>query len=561
MSIRRRILLLVLLQFIIIAAVAGVSLYGLRAIRENQMTNTTLYQDLNDINQLFVNLSEYRIQEFGYNLLSDPLEKLSMYDFSTSTLNRIEQYIQKIQKYPEINRTEEWQKFLTDWEDYKGISSTIFDPNAQSNTTLMSSSRTVYDKMSKDLDAIKETMSIDVYNASADTQVHFDQTLQLTLGTIIIGSILLLLMSIQLLTRLNLAFGNLQTEFNNLNSSEGNLTSRIKVASKDELGKISNSFNLFIQNIHQIILRVEDATGHVMSFTHTLKSDQHNINDEIGKINEATHVLNDNMDRSNASIQEISSVTEQIYAHIENTTQQVNHSKQIIDGIQSSANVLRNDVSESHQHSVAQANQIESRLLEAVEKSKSVEAIQHLSDGIFNLTRQTNLLALNASIEAARAGIHGKGFSVVADEIKNLAEDSQRAVLEIQTISNSVLTAVFALQDEAKAFSHFSQDQMTRNLEVTEKILSDYTENASKLNTLITEIQSDFLEVEQGMKHVNDTVNQITEDVEKNTTNLYDITQSIGKINETSNALTNQNEALVDISEHLSSELRKFVLA
>jgi methyl-accepting chemotaxis protein len=266
------------------------------------------------------------------------------------------------------------------------------------------------------------------------------------------------------------------------------------------------------------------------------------------------------MDNSNASIQEISSVTEEIYAHIENTFEQVEQSKNIIQTVQQSADHLQSEALASHNQSKLESDAIQERLNNAIESSKSVAAIGQLSESIFLLTKQTNLLALNASIEAARAGVHGKGFSVVAEEIKKLAQDSQSAVMEIQDISKRVLEAVDVLQNESTAFSTFSTHQMQMSLEQTEAILKDYTENASHLGFLIGDIHENFTEVEIAMRQVNDTVNHITADVEKNTLNLYEITTSIEKINETSQSLQTHNQTLVTATESLSDEISRFRL-
>jgi methyl-accepting chemotaxis protein len=454
----------------------------------------------------------------------------------------------------------EWDKFLKDWEAYEAISQTIFQPDAISDTTLMSTSRSTYDNMKNDISSLREQLSTSVKTANTDSASHYQRTLSLAIAVIIGASVVLLLLSIRLMTRLNYAFNNLQRELDSLNSSEGDLTSRIKVVSKDELGKISTAFNDFITHVHHIIKGVQNTSGSVLTFTQSLQNEQYYISEELGKINIATRTLNTNMDSSNASIQEISSVTEEIYAHIENTFEQVERSRDIIQTVQSSADQLQTDVLTAHESSKTEADAIQERLTSAIERSKNVESIGQLTESIFLLTKQTNLLALNASIEAARAGVHGKGFSVVAEEIKKLAQDSQSAVMEIQEISKLVLEAVDMLQNESKAFSTFSQQQMQRSLAQTEAILKDYTENTKHLGFLIGDIHENFTEVEIAMRQVNDTVNLITSDVEKNTLNLYDITMSIEKINDTSQSLSTQNQTLVTATESLSGEISRFIL-
>ncbi len=97
----------------------------------------------------------------------------------------------------------------------------------------------------------------------------------------------------------------------------------------------------------------------------------------------------------------------------------------------------------------------EKELSEAIEKSKSVEKINVLSEAILKITEQTNLLALNAAIEAARAGEAGKGFSVVAEEIRKLAEESNNTANEIQEITKIVVNAVENLANNSNKILTF----------------------------------------------------------------------------------------------------------
>ena len=100
----------------------------------------------------------------------------------------------------------------------------------------------------------------------------------------------------------------------------------------------------------------------------------------------------------------------------------------------------------------------------SIEKAKSIEKIQQLTDTILAISSQTNLLALNAAIEAARAGEFGRGFTVVADEIRNLAEDSKNAVGEIQAVVNEVMVSVEDLVN----------DSMNKHQFVDGQVINDY---------------------------------------------------------------------------------------
>lgn len=93
---------------------------------------------------------------------------------------------------------------------------------------------------------------------------------------------------------------------------------------------------------------------------------------------------------------------------------------------------------------------IDSATKDAIEKSKTIEEINILSEAILEITSQTNLLALNAAIEAARAGESGKGFAVVAEEIRKLAEQSSQTVVRIQDTTKEVLKAVEELKKKFK---------------------------------------------------------------------------------------------------------------
>lgn len=108
------------------------------------------------------------------------------------------------------------------------------------------------------------------------------------------------------------------------------------------------------------------------------------------------------------------------------------------------------------------ADTLREGLQASVENSRSVDAIQQLTDDILAISSQTNLLALNASIEAARAGEAGKGFAVVADEIRQLAYNSRNTANSIQEISSQVMMAVKNLADASEKLLTFVDTDVSK---------------------------------------------------------------------------------------------------
>lgn len=168
-----------------------------------------------------------------------------------------------------------------------------------------------------------------------------------------------------------------------IENGEADLTVKVDIKSNDEIGKIANNVNSFIEVLRNYVVTMKESSNALLSSLEVVGVELENSNNSVTNVSSSTEELAASVEAVSASIQEI-------------------------------ANGVIKDIN--------------TELEASVEESNRVKKIQELTEGILSIAAQTNLLALNASIEAARAGEAGKGFAVVADEIRVLADNSHQAV-------------------------------------------------------------------------------------------------------------------------------------
>lgn len=189
--------------------------------------------------------------------------------------------------------------------------------------------------------------------------------------------------------------------------------------------------------------------------------------------------------------------------------------------------------------------------------SKSTEEISKISQTITQITEQTNLLSLNASIEAARAGEAGRGFAIVADEIRKLAEQSKNSTEEIKRIVQAIQNKS-SIAVEAMGLAQNIVIEQDKTVEDTNVIFNDIYGSISKLIEKVENIKEKVLNINTEKEEVVSQIQNISSVAEETAASSEEVSASTEEINATMEEFNNYVMGLQNLSETLNEELSKF---
>ena len=323
------------------------------------------------------------------------------------------------------------------------------------------------------------------------------------------------------------------SKLNEMSNNGGDLTQRIDFYSNDEIGEMAKSFNLMQDAFRKIIHVIINESRNVENKVDKTNENIDKLSELIEGVYATTEELSSGMEETAASTEEMSNTTSLINLDIKGIAEKAKSEADNSELIKKRANELKNKAIYSMENAKNINLQTQSKLVEAIEKAKEVEKIKVLSEAILEIASQTNLLALNASIEAQRAGESGKGFSVVAEEIRKLAEDSKNTVSEISHISNIVMGIVENLVSTSQDMIKFINVDVINDYEMIVKTGEQYSEDAAMVYDMTTEFSNksnntldSMIRVVDAVKQINDSNNELANGTNNIAENMNTISES-----------------------------------
>lgn len=345
----------------------------------------------------------------------------------------------------------------------------------------------------------------DIIEATKAFRLEASERMNQQITTVILTALVLLVLAGAVMTyvasRIVEPIKDMLSTFKDIANGEGDLTHRINVSGHDEIAALGNAFNQFISKLHGIISEVSAATKNMTHAASEISTQTNHLNEQLHEHNHETEQVVTAVTEMSSTALEVAQNANHVATATNDATNDAHKAQALVSQSTVSIGSLEQNVETTSQHMNSLHDQ-----------SKKIDGVLQV---IGEIAEQTNLLALNAAIEAARAGEQGRGFAVVADEVRSLASRTQGSTLEIKTM----LDQLHHLVEQAVS-------SMGESSQTCQKVVSSSTDISTGLNDVSVAVESINSMTDQIATAATEQ-STVTEEINRNLVTISDIVASL----------------------------------
>ena len=343
-----------------------------------------------------------------------------------------------------------------------------------------------------------------------------------------------------------------------IDAREGDLTARIPVHTRDEIGQMASGINHFMEQLQGIIRKLKEESGNMERSVESVMGQVMDSNENVSNVSAAMEQMAASMEEISATLGQLATGSNEVLGEIQQMDSRVKDGVDLVQNIKEHANTMYRRTVEGKENTNSTIEEIRGSLRKALDDSRSVQQINEMTKEILAITSQTNLLSLNASIEAARVGEAGKGFAVVAGEIRALADSSAQTANNIQNISDIVTEAVERLARNAGEILEFIDKNVMKDYDDFVEVVEQYEKDADSVNEILSVFAVNTEDIHQTMEAMNSGISDISTVVEDNANGVTSVADNIVTLAAAIGEIQQETTGNQEISRRLHDEVSRF---
>ncbi|MGS0765150.1 methyl-accepting chemotaxis protein [Syntrophomonas curvata] len=324
--------------------------------------------------------------------------------------------------------------------------------------------------------------------------------------------------------------------------SQGDFTRNVSadlIKRRDEVGIMAQGLDEMVRNISALLGNILVTAREVNDSSQHLSLIAEDVVTTTQEASAATEEVAAGLEEVSAATEQMNASGQEIGAALEEVDREMIYSNNQAKDIEQRALEIQQNAQQSTASAHSVYENIEAKLLAAIEEARVVDQISSLAANIGGIADQTNLLALNAAIEAARAGEQGRGFAVVAEEVRNLAEQSASTVSSIHKLTGQVQTAIANLVESSNKLLKFIDDIALKELENMNQIGRQYADDADQFEQATGKVGELTNNVVNAYNEINRAIESVAATIAQSSTGAQEVARGTEK----------NSQAMIEVSE------------